>query len=74
VLLFPLAAVLIRLRIVRLVAWERLAGGGAAFAAALVLDGLDAMWLVALVVAIVAVTVALESARLRDVRASVRTA
>ena len=74
VALFLLAAVLVRLRIVRLVAWERLAGGGAALAAALTLDRLDAVWLVAIVVAIVAVTVALESSRLREVRSTARTA
>ena len=57
----------------RVVAWERAAAGGLAVAAVLVLGRLDALWLLAVVIGILAVATAVESARLHDVRARLRT-
>ncbi|HEY3107821.1 MAG TPA: low temperature requirement protein A, partial [Chloroflexota bacterium] len=56
----------------RRVAWERGAGAAAALVAVLLLDRLDAVALLAVVVGVLTVAVALEAARLRDVRARLR--
>jgi low temperature requirement protein LtrA len=71
---FLLGFVLGRYRMLRRVAWERLAGGAAAAAAVLLLDGLDAMWLLAVVTGVLATATAVESARLHDFRARLRAA
>ncbi len=65
--------VLARFRALRLIAWERMAGAAAAIIVALALDGLAAIALMAIVVAILGAVVALETARLRELRARVRT-
>ena len=61
--------VLGRYRSTRRVAWERGAGAAAALVAVLILGGLDAVALVAVVVGVLALAVALEAARLRAGRA-----
>jgi low temperature requirement protein LtrA len=63
-----------RLRVLRRIAWERAAGAGVAVAAVLLLRELDAMWLMAVVIAVMAAATAIESARLHEVRARLRTA
>lgn len=72
VALFLLGFAAIRWRAVRLIAWERIAGAGVALALALALDGLDAVWLLALVVALLVAVIALERARLASVLAEQR--
>jgi low temperature requirement protein LtrA len=69
VALYLTGFVLGRYRSLRRVAWERGAGAAAAFVAVLLLDGLAAVALLAVVVGVLTLAVALESARLRDVRA-----
>jgi low temperature requirement protein LtrA len=64
--------VLARLRGVRQVAWERLAAGGAALVVALVLDGTDAIVTLAAVIGVVVISAAIETVRLREVRAAMR--
>jgi low temperature requirement protein LtrA len=71
---FLLGLALMRFRAVRSIAWERLAAAAAALAIALALDGTDAIVTLGIVVALFAVSIAVESARLRDVRRSVRAA
>jgi low temperature requirement protein LtrA len=63
-----------RYRMLRRVAWERVVGAGAAAVAVLLFHRFDAMWLLAVVIAVVAAATAVESARLHDVRARLRTA
>ena len=63
---------LARFRALRLIAWERMAGAAAAIAVALALDELAAIALMAIVIAILGAVVALETARLRELRARVR--
>ncbi len=64
--------VLTRYRAAGLIAWERLAGGAAALAAALLLDETRAVALLAIVVAILVATIAAETMRLRELRARMR--
>ena len=61
-----------RLRGARSVAWERLVAACAALAVALLLDGVDAVVTLAAVVAVLVVAIAIETVRLREVRASFR--
>ena len=66
--------VLARFRVIRRVAWERIAAAGLALAAALILRRADAIVTLGVVVAVLAVSVAVETARLREIRAEVRAA
>lgn len=70
---FLLGFVLARYRAIRRVAWERLAAATAALLAAATLGGVDALATLGVVIAIVAVAVGIEAARLRETRASFRT-
>jgi low temperature requirement protein LtrA len=71
--LFLSGFVLARFRVVRRIAWERLAGGVAVLLAAVVLDSVDAVVTLAVAVGVVLAAVALEGIRLREIRASLRT-
>ncbi len=62
---FLLGFALVRWRAVHRIAWERLAAGAAAVALAATLDGLAAVWLLALVVGVLIAMIALERVRLR---------
>ena len=61
-----------RFRALRPVAWERMAGAAAAIVLALALDGLTALALMAVVVAVLAAATGLETVRLREFRARMR--
>ena len=61
-----------RYRVVRRVAWERCAAMAAAPLAVVLLPGLAAMWLMAVVIGIVVAMLALEAERLSSVRAQIR--
>jgi low temperature requirement protein LtrA len=62
-----------RYRWLRKIAWERVGCAAAVVAAAGLLDRLDALALLALVVGVLTITIAIETERLRDLRALVRT-
>ncbi len=64
--------VLARFRVVRRVAWERVAAGLAAVIAAVLLDGTDAIVTLAVVLGILVASIAVETARLREIRAAVK--
>ena len=66
--------VLARFRVIRRVAWERIAAAGLALAAALILRQVDAIVTLGVVVAVLVLSVAVETARLREIRAEVRAA
>ncbi len=66
------AFALMRFRVIRRVAWERLAAGAAALVVAVLLDGPDAIVTLGVVIVIIVLSIALETARLRELRASVR--
>jgi low temperature requirement protein LtrA len=72
--LFILGFVLIRLRVIRRIAWERIAGAAVTVAAVLVLDDADALVLLTLAVAALVAALAVEAFRLREVRASIKDA
>jgi low temperature requirement protein LtrA len=65
---------LMRFRVVRRVAWERLAAAGVALVLAVALDGPDAIVTLGIVIAVLVLSVGLESVRLREFRASMRSA
>jgi low temperature requirement protein LtrA len=67
-----LGLVLARLRAVGTVAWERLAAAGLALPVALALDESDAIVTLAAVIAVALLAIAVETVRMRDVRASFR--
>ena len=71
---FLLGLVLMRLRGARSIAWERLVGAGGAVLVALMLDGVDAIVTLAAVIGVLVLAIAVETVRLRDVRASFRAA
>jgi low temperature requirement protein LtrA len=70
---FLLGFALMRFRVIRRVAWERVGAAAAAVVLALLLDGTDAIVTLGIVVGAFAVSIAVESARLRDVRRSLKT-
>jgi low temperature requirement protein LtrA len=70
--LFLAAFALMRFRVIRRVAWERLGAAALALALAVSLDGPDAIVTLGVVIGVVVVSVAIETARLHDVRASLR--
>jgi hypothetical protein len=61
-----------RLRLVRRIVWERVAGGTAALVVSLALDDLAAIWLLAIAVSILTAVCAVEAVRLRDLRRRIR--
>ncbi len=61
-----------RYRAVRVVAWERLAGSVTAIGLVVLLRDLDAVVLLAIVIAALVLVTAAEAARLREIRSSVR--
>ena len=65
--------VLARFRVIRRIAWERVIAGAAALVVAVTLDGTDAIVTLTVVIAILVICVAIETVRLRDVRAEVKT-
>jgi low temperature requirement protein LtrA len=65
--------VLARYRVGRRIAWERIAAGSAALVVAVLLDGPDALVTLGIVIAILVASIGVETARLREVRASLRT-
>jgi low temperature requirement protein LtrA len=69
---FLLGFALMRFRVVRRIAWERLAAAGVAVLLAVLLDGTDAIVTLGIVVAAFAASIAVESARLRDLRRSLK--
>lgn len=71
---FLLAFALMRYRVIRRVAWERIAAAAVVVAIAVLLDGTDAIVTLGVVVAFLAASIAIESARLRDVRRSLKSA
>ena len=70
--LFLVGFVLVRLRAIRRVAWERLAAAAAALLAALVLADLDALPLLGVFVCILVASLAIEQVRLREARSRLR--
>ena len=64
--------VLARFRVIRRIAWERVAAGTAALIAAVALDGTDAFVTLSIVLGILVASVAIETVRLREIRAEVR--
>ena len=67
--LFLLGFVLTRYRVIRRIAWERVGAALVVVVAVLVLDGAEALLLLALTVAALVAALALEALRLRSVRA-----
>ena len=63
---------LMRFRVVRRIAWERLAAAGVALVLAVGLDGTDAVVTLGVVIVVLVLSVAIETARLRELRAEVR--
>jgi low temperature requirement protein LtrA len=63
---------LMRFRVIRRVAWERLAAAAVVLVLAVALDGTDAIVTLAVVIAALVLSVALETARLRELRAEIR--
>jgi low temperature requirement protein LtrA len=72
VAIFLCGFALMRYRVVRRVAWERLAAAAVALVLAVGLDGTDAVVTLGVVIAVLVLSVAIETARLREFRAEVR--
>jgi hypothetical protein len=66
------AFALMRFRVVRRVAWERLAAAAVALGVAVGLDGVDAIVVLGVVIVVLALSVAVESARLGELRRQLR--
>jgi low temperature requirement protein LtrA len=72
VAVFLLAFALMRFRVLRRVAWERLGAAALALVLAVVLDGTDAIVTLGVVIAVLVLSVAVEAARLREIRGGLR--
>ena len=70
--LFLIGFALMRFRVIRRVAWERLAAAAAILVIAVLLDGADAIVTLGVVIVILVFSIALETVRLREVRATLR--
>ena len=64
---------LMRFRVIRRIAWERLAAAAVALVLAVSLDGTDAIVTLGVVIGVLVLSVGIETARLREIRAEVRT-
>ena len=62
---------LMRFRVIRRIAWERLAAAAVALVLAVTLDGADAIVTLAVVILVLLLSVAVETARLRELRAQI---
>ena len=69
---FLVAFALMRFRAVRRLAWERLAAAALALVVAVLLDGPDALVTLAVVIAILVVSIGVETMRLHELRAELR--
>jgi low temperature requirement protein LtrA len=65
---YLMGSVIGRLRAIRAVAWERAIGAASAIALVVVLREVDALWVLAAVVALLALVIVVESVRLREFR------
>ena len=65
---------LMRFRVVRRIAWERLGAAALAVALAVAMDGPDAIVTLGVVIAVLVLSVALETVRLRELRTTLRRA
>ena len=72
VAIFLCGFALMRFRVVRRIAWERLAAAAVALVLAVGLDGTDAVVTLGVVIVVLVLSVAIETARLRELRAEVR--
>jgi low temperature requirement protein LtrA len=72
VAIFLCGFALMRFRVVRRIAWERLAAAAVALVLAVGLDGTDAIVTLAVVIVSLVLSVAIETARLREFRAEIR--
>jgi low temperature requirement protein LtrA len=63
---------LMRFRVIRRLAWERLAAAAVAVVIAVALDGADAILTLGVVIAVLVASVAVETFRLRELRAAIR--
>ena len=70
--LFLVGFALMRFRVIRRVAWERLAAAASILVIAVLLDGADAIVTLGVVIVILLFSIALETVRLREVRATLR--
>jgi low temperature requirement protein LtrA len=70
--LFLASFALMRFRVIRRVAWERLAAAAAALVVAVALDGTDAIVTLGVVIGVVVTSTAIETVRLRELRSEVR--
>jgi low temperature requirement protein LtrA len=69
---FLVGFALMRFRVVRRIAWERLGAAALALLLAVVLDGTDAVVTLGVVIAVLVLSVAVEAARLREIRTRLR--
>ena len=72
VAIFLCGFALMRFRVVRRIAWERLAAAAIALVLAVALDGTDAIVTLGVVIVVLVLSVAFETARLRELRAEIR--
>ena len=63
---------LMRFRVIRRIAWERLAAAAVALVVAVALDGTDAIVTLGVVILVLVLSVAIETTRLREIRAELR--
>ena len=70
--LFLLGFALMRFRVIRRIAWERVAAAAAVLVIAVLLDGADAIVTLGVVIVILLFSIALETVRLRELRATLR--
>jgi low temperature requirement protein LtrA len=63
---------LMRFRVIRRIAWERVAAAAVVVVLAVALDGTDAIVTLGIVIAVLVLSIVVETARLRDLRAAVR--
>jgi low temperature requirement protein LtrA len=69
---FLCAFALMRFRVLRRIAWERLGAAAVALVVAVLLDGADAIVTLGVVILVLILSVAVETARLREIRAALR--
>ena len=72
VAIFLVGFALMRFRVIRRIAWERLAAAAVALVLAVSLDGTDAVVTLGVVIGVLVLSVGIETARLREIRAEVR--